>query len=119
MSVTGDHLCTLGQTEVGVQLGDQVFPQTAIIVRGLTTKAILGIDFLTRNGAKIDVAGQSLLINEQRVVLHSSERKSSQEVDVENHETDQRSENNGQEEKHQRTVKRMRIESTESVIVYP
>ena len=105
VSVTGDRLCTLGQADVGVQLGDQVFPQTAIIVRGLTTEAILGIDFLTRNGAKIDLAGQSLLINEQRVVLHSSERKSSQEVDVENHETNQRSENNGQEEKSDKTSK--------------
>lgn len=60
VGVDGTPLQVLGSTQVNILLSGRPFCQKMIIVRSLTTKAILGLDFLQMNQAVIDLERQHI-----------------------------------------------------------
>ena len=80
----GSPLTIHGSARVSVELEGELRQMDVVVVSPLTTEAILGLDFLTENGAQIDLASRTLQFSDGPTVsLHElSSTLSSQKVKV-------------------------------------
>ena len=69
VGVDGTPLHVLGSAHVNILLSGRPFCQKMIIVRSLTTEAILGLDFLQMNQAIIDLERQQISFQSSKEVI--------------------------------------------------
>ena len=76
VGVEGSSLTIHGCTTVNLQLGNREIETDVMVASPLITDAILGVDFLQKHKARIDIPSQRLILTDQGTVLplqHSSQ----------------------------------------------
>jgi hypothetical protein len=66
VGVDGSPLDVEGSAVVGLSLGTERFHHEIIVVKGLTTRAIIGLDFLEKHGCVVDTSNRSLIFRHRQ-----------------------------------------------------
>lgn len=64
VGVDGSPLDVFGKADITITIEDMPFTAMVIVVRSLTTDAILGLDFLQQHGATIHLPSKRLLLDD-------------------------------------------------------
>ena len=69
VGVDGSPLQARGRTQAELNLGGEAFRADIVVVDTLTTEGILGLDFLQKHGAVVDLGGKRLVFSDRDLQL--------------------------------------------------